>query len=190
MDYKNVITCGYPRSGTTFTSFMTLTLFPEKGYIHGFHSTKDILNNMDDTVICVPIRHPKDCIPSWFIFRQAVQTNLGITVDGDVNFFIRMYSLLATLNGKVLFLDFNRLISEENYVKNSIKDFYGLESSESPTLESVRNSMLEAQREGHLPQNYDDKTQSYVDGIKKEVLEHPLYEQCVELYEQVVKYCA
>lgn len=165
-----LITTGYPRSGNTFLTFSLKSLyFPTEKKNQSFH-TLLTLSQVDKCF--VPFRNPLDSIASWKVHRE------GDDLIFDIKFYSRFYKGILQNLDKVILMDFDYFTKNLDYIKNKVKDNFGFDPVANPTIDDIKNLMLQESREKNLPQNNKD----ILDAEKSLLKEMPEFQECMDLY--------
>lgn len=107
---------GYPRSGNTYFTGLTINLYPHLNFASHLHVTAAIkiaLKNELPTFIL--IREPKDTIISW-VCRKVFLDNAKLNqrfVDGKLKQYINYYNFGLLNKNNIKILNFDELIGEQ-----------------------------------------------------------------------------
>jgi len=168
-----LVTSGFPRSGNTYLNYALKSLYYPNSEVNlNSHTVAAI---QESTKILVPFRSPIDCIASW----NNYPSNYGL--DMDIKYYLRFYNACLN-NPKVIFMNFDHFTIDLNYIKTKVKDNFNLEPIATPTIEEIKALMLENEKSTNLPQN----NQRLLNRIKEDLEETAGYEQCVNLYKELV----
>lgn len=82
---------------------------------------------------------------------------------------------------KVVLMDFDLFTKDLQYIKIKVSDNYGLSTDSAATVEQIKESMLSSNKKINLPRN----NQEELNAIKERLVQEPLFEQCVDLYNKL-----
>lgn len=169
-----LITSGFPRSGNTFLNFALWQLYYPKEKINNFfHTTKVVKNN---NKIIMPIRNPLDCISSWHNFLEKKEN-----LSASCKYYLRFHKEAIEKTNNIVFLDFNYMIFDIEYIKNVISNNYNIETKSNITVSTIKELMFEKKRSWNLPKNNQDFVNKTKDELKS--LEH--FNLCIKLYYEI-----
>lgn len=170
------MTSGYPRSGNTFLNqALNLIYYPDQVANLNNHSVSVITKK---NKIIVPIRNPEDCIASWHNYSGQG------TFLADIKFYLRLHNAVKNNLDKIVLINFDYFTKDLEYIKNKIKKNFDIDSVANPTINDIKNAMLETKREKHLPRNNKD----LLDATKEELIKMPELQECIKLYEELKQY--
>jgi hypothetical protein len=171
---KNIlITSGFPRSGSTFLNFALWQMYyPTEEFNKNFHTVKAIKQN--DKVL-IPIRTPFGSVASWSNFIPDEE------LSESCKYYTRFYTEAKNLGDKVIFVDFDKMIADLEYIKTLVKDNFGIDPVAETTIDAVKALMVENAHEWNLPQN----NQAELDAIKAALLSVPEFADCEAIYNEI-----
>lgn len=192
MERKNtfpneVIVAGYPRTGTTFLSFVLKEHYGSD--IHNdmqTHTVVDIESNLKNPII-VTVRHPLDSISSWVDFRKLInhpRLAEKLSISADVNYYIRFYSYILSALDKVILFDFNKFTTDLDYTTKKLKQIFNIEPLQILNIQTLKDKMLRYGGASNLPRKSYDK----VNAIKELVIKQPRYQEAVDIYNKLLSY--
>jgi hypothetical protein len=169
---KNIlITSGFPRSGNTFLNFALWQMYyPTEEFNKNFHTVKAIKQN---NKVLVPIRNPFGSIASWNNFLGDQEE-----LSESCKYYIRFYTEAKALGNKVIFVDFDKMITDLDYIKSLVKDNFDIDSVAETTIDAVKALMVEKAHDWNLPQN----NQTELDAIKTALSSVPEFADCETIY--------
>jgi hypothetical protein len=167
---KELITSGFPRSGSTYLNqALQLLYYPLEQVNENRHSVIAIEKS---TKIMVPFRNPLDAIASWHRYPSD-----GI-LEEDIAYYIRFYSYVLDNLDKIVFMDFDLFTKDLEYIKSKVMDNFGILTQEVVTDAQVKEAMLLNNKEINLPQNNKDE----LDAVKFVLETLPEFQECVFMY--------
>lgn len=192
MERKNpfsneVIVAGYPRTGTTFLSFVLKEHYGSN--IHNdmqTHTIVDIEFNFNNSII-VAVRHPLDSISSWVDFRKLINHPRLIDklpISADVNYYIRFYSYVLSVLDRVVLFDFNKFTTDLDYTTKKLKQTFNIEPLQILDIQTLKDKMLRYGGASNLPRKSYDK----INAIKELVIKEPRYQEAVDIYNKLLSY--
>jgi hypothetical protein len=168
-----LVTSGFPRSGNTYLNYALKSLYYPNNEVNLNKHT--VFAVEQSTKIMVPFRAPLDCIASW----NNYPSNYGL--DMDIKYYLRFYNYCIN-NPKVIFMNFDYFTTDLDYIKTKVKNNFDLDPVATPTVEEVKVYMVKDEKVINLPQN----NQTLLNRIKEDLEQTPGYEQCVDLYRELV----
>lgn len=166
-------TTGYCRSGNTYLNYTLNHLYYNTEPVNLNWHTVAKLDARDRMM--VPIRHPLDCISSWHLYPS------GHLLDADIRFYLRFHNAVLEKINKVVLMDFDYFTNDLEYIKSKVSDNYGLTTDSTATIDQIKQSMLTSNKKINLPRN----NQEELNAVKEQLVNEPLFEQCIELYNKL-----
>lgn len=168
-----LITSGFPRSGSTFLNFALWQMYyPTEEFNKNFHTVKAIKQN---NKVLVPIRTPFGSVASWANFIPDEE------LSESCKYYTRFYTEAKNLGDKVIFVDFDKMIADLEYIKTLVKDNFGIDPVAETTIDAVKALMVENAHDWNLPQN----NQAELDAIKAALLSVPEFADCEAIYNEI-----
>jgi hypothetical protein len=169
-----LITSGFPRSGNTFLNFALWQMYyPTEEFNKNFHTIKAINQN---NKVLVPIRNPFGSVASWGNFLGEQEE-----LSESCKYYIRFYTEAKNLGDKVIFVDFDKMIADLNYIKKVVNDNFGIDPVAETTIDAVKALMVEKAHDWNLPQN----NQAELNAIKAALLSVPEFADCESIYNEI-----
>jgi hypothetical protein len=186
----NIIVAGYPRTGTTFLSFMLQEYYGSD--VHSgklqTHSIVDIEFNLDKAIF-VTLRNPLDCISSWANFRKLIFhpyiESVQLTLADDINYYLRFYNYIDSLNNKICIVDFDKFTNSPNYIMDKVKQTLNINPIQQIDYEQLKEKMLKLGGQNNLPTYSKDK----INSIKFDLIKEDDYNKTIELYNKLLYKC-
>jgi hypothetical protein len=167
---KDLITSGFPRSGSTYLNqALQLLYYPSEAVNNNRHTT--IAIEKSDKIM-VSFRNPLDSIASWHRYPS------GGLLEADIQYYVRFYSYVLSNLDRVVLMDFDLFTQDLEYVKTKVFENFGLTAVQEVTDAQVKEAMLNNGKEINLPRSNKDE----LDAVKS-VLE-PLseFQECISIY--------
>ena len=180
MNELKLHTAGYPRSGNKFLNHALKAMYYPQGKAKNPTHSFDKFEETGYTVfLFAPFRNPLDAISSWNTFKKisfdkSLKTNLELDIEDYISF--NSY-LLANIN-KITLLDFDNFTIDLSYISKKVLTASGISPIENPTIEEVKQSMIETKEFKHLPQNNE---KDYAEA-KAYLLDNSQFQNCVDVY--------
>jgi hypothetical protein len=172
MNKDVLITSGFPRSGNTFLNFALWQMYyPTEEFNKNFHTVKAI---KEHTKVLIPVREPLGSVASWTNFTEAELVE-------SCKYYTRFYTEAESLANKVVFVDFDIMITDLDYIKSLVKDNFNLDAVEETTVNHVKELMTTMAHEWNLPQN----NQAELDVIKALLVDVPEFAACQSIYQEI-----
>jgi hypothetical protein len=170
-----LITSGFPRSGNTFLNFALWQMYyPTEEFNKNFHTIKAINQN---NKVLVPIRNPFGSIASWANFLGEQEE-----LKASCKYYTRFYTEAKAMPDKVVFVDFDKMIVDLDYIKSLVKEHFGIDPVAETTIDAVKALMVEKAHDWNLPQN----NQVELDAIKTALLSVPEFADCEVIYNTAI----
>jgi hypothetical protein len=173
MNKDILIVSGFPRSGNTFLNFALWQMYyPAEEFNKNFHTVKAIKQN---NKVLVPVRSPFESVASWsnFVPEEGLSESC--------KYYIRFHTEAKNFNDKVIFVDFNKMIDNLEYIKTLVKDNFDIDPVAETTIDALKALMVEKDRDWNLPQNNQVK----LDAIKTTLLSVPEFADCEIIYNNI-----
>lgn len=168
-----LITSGFPRSGNTFLNFALWQMYyPSEEFNKNFHTVKAIKQN---NKILVPIRTPFSSIASWSKFLESEE------LKESCKYYTRFYTEAKVMSDKVVFVDFDKMIADLDYIKLLVKQHFNIDPVAETTIDAIKELMVDNAHDWNLPQN----NQAELDAIKALLLNVPEFSDCELIYGQI-----
>lgn len=168
MQYTNIISSGFPRSGNNFLAYTMSAIFGAEPKRTN-HTVYAIENS---ETVYVPFRNPIDCISSWHLFQNKE------SLEKDIKYYLRFHNAALNSTNNVILMDFDKFTINLEYVAKKINSSV----PEGLSIDQIKQSMLDNGRDWNLPRD----NQSELDEIKNNLLQMPEFQECLDLY-QVLK---
>ena len=167
---KELITSGFPRSGSTYLNqALQLLYYPLEGVNENRHS---VIAIEKATKIMVPFRNPLDSIASWHKYPSHGR------LEEDISYYVRFYSYVLDNSHKAVLMDFDLFIQEVDYVKSKVLDNFGFVSEETVTDAQIKEAMIANNKDINLPRNNKDE----LNNVKSVLETMPTFKRCIDLY--------
>lgn len=164
---------GYPRSGNTYLSFaFKLLYYPD---LELYRHTHTVIAITKSDKAFVPFRNPVDSIASWNEYP------LSSKIQDDIKYYIRFYKGVLDNLDKAVLMDFDYFTKDIEYIKSKVLKNLGIGTDNYVTNELVKQEMLLNGKQNNLPRNNQDQ----LNAVKEQLVNEPLFEQCVELYNKL-----
>jgi hypothetical protein len=169
--------CGFPRSGNVFLSYLLREVYyPQLSTSMPYHfeDTFDKFNRL-----IVPVRNPLEAIASFNNFL------LPHSIQDDINLYINI-NTKALNSVNTIFVNFDQFTSDVAYVKNIIKNNFNIEPMADPTIESIKQSIIDGNHEIHLP---NPERYEAIESTKLVLSNMPEFQDCVNIYNTLISRC-
>ena len=166
----SLVITGFPRSGNNYLNYSFKSLYYPYDEPNQYFHLISIIDKLDH--LFVPFRNPKDSISSWNYFQ------LKTDIDADIRFYIRFHTEVLNNLKKITLMDFDRFTTSLEYTKQKVENSIGLETSETPTIDSIKLSMLKDGKSKNLPSNNKEE----LDEIGLSLSSRPDFKECLTLY--------
>lgn len=165
-----LITSGFPRSGSTYLNqTLNLLYYPDQEVNWNRHTVVAI---EQANQIMVTFRNPLDSIASWHKYP------LPSTLEADVKFYIRFYSMVFANLNKIILMDFDYFTKDIDYIKDKVFKNFGIGTDNYVTDAQVKEVMLANDKKINLPRNNKEE----LDSVKAELQQMNEFMECVNLY--------
>lgn len=126
--------------------------------------------------ILFPIRNPIDSIASFLeddLYEKSIQPL--------INYYLRFMNAALSMEDKLCVLEFEKFKDDLDYLTNSVYEFHNIEPVNKPTIQEVKDSMLELNYTHNLPMN----NQEHLSKMKEVLNSHNVLDQCYEVYNKL-----
>lgn len=167
---NSLVITGFPRSGNNYLNYSFKSLYYLNDEPNQYFHLTSIIKSLDH--VFVPFRNPEDSISSWNYFQ--LKTN----IDADIRFYIRFHTEVFNNLKKITLMDFDRFTTSLEYTKQKVKNSIGLKTSEAPTVNDIKLSMIKDGKAKNLPSNNKEELEE----IRNNLLDRPYFKECLALY--------